>query len=69
VLFRLWGEHGQTLLEAATICLVNVTAVGCETVKGLVLPGVGGFTVADGSTVKEEDLGNKSVVFPITLEH
>jgi len=48
---------------------VNVTAVGCETVKGLVLPGIGGFTVADGSTVKEEDLGNKSVVFPITLEH
>ncbi|XP_017058948.1 nedd8-activating enzyme E1 regulatory subunit [Drosophila ficusphila] len=55
---RLWGEHGQTLLEAATICLVNVTAVGCETAKGLVLPGIGGFTVADGSTVKEEDLGN-----------
>ncbi|XP_017018425.1 nedd8-activating enzyme E1 regulatory subunit [Drosophila kikkawai] len=55
---RLWGEHGQTLLEAATVCLVNVTAVGCETVKGLVLPGIGGFTVADGSTVKEEDLGN-----------
>jgi len=43
--------------------------MGCETVKGLVLPGIGGFTVADGSTVKEEDLGNKSVVFPITLEH
>ncbi|KAH8418195.1 hypothetical protein KR222_000376 [Zaprionus bogoriensis] len=55
---RLWGEHGQTLLEAATICLVNVTAVGCEAAKGLVLPGIGGFTVADGSTVKEEDLGN-----------
>ncbi|XP_017844332.1 nedd8-activating enzyme E1 regulatory subunit [Drosophila busckii] len=55
---RLWGEHGQTLLEAATICLVNVTAVGCETAKGLVLPGIGGFTVTDGSSVKEEDLGN-----------
>ncbi|KAH8390523.1 hypothetical protein KR215_003825, partial [Drosophila sulfurigaster] len=56
--YRLWGEHGQTLLEAATICLVNVTAVGCEVAKGLVLPGIGGFTIADGSTVKEEDLGN-----------
>ncbi|KAH8365989.1 hypothetical protein KR093_007972 [Drosophila rubida] len=55
---RLWGEHGQTLLEAATICLVNVTAVGCEVAKGLVLPGIGSFTIADGSTVKEEDLGN-----------
>ncbi|EDW18369.1 nedd8-activating enzyme E1 regulatory subunit isoform X1 [Drosophila mojavensis] len=55
---RLWGDHGQALLEAATICVVNVTAVGCETAKGLVLPGIGGFTVADGSTVKEEDLGN-----------
>ncbi|XP_030386189.1 nedd8-activating enzyme E1 regulatory subunit [Scaptodrosophila lebanonensis] len=55
---RLWGEHGQALLEAATICLVNVTAVGCETAKGLVLPGIGGFMVADGSTVTEMDLGN-----------
>ncbi|XP_068148334.1 nedd8-activating enzyme E1 regulatory subunit [Drosophila tropicalis] len=55
---RLWGEHGQMLLESANICLANVTAVGCETAKGLVLPGIGGFTVADGSTVKEEDLGN-----------
>ncbi|EDV96458.1 GH15185 [Drosophila grimshawi] len=55
---RLWGDHGQAFLEAATICLVNVTAVGCEAAKGLILPGIGGFTVADGSTVKEEDLGN-----------
>ncbi|KAH8379080.1 hypothetical protein KR009_003011 [Drosophila setifemur] len=55
---RLWGEHGQALLETASVCLVNVTAVGCETAKGLVLPGVGGFTVVDGNTVKEEDLGN-----------
>ncbi|XP_075161303.1 nedd8-activating enzyme E1 regulatory subunit APP-BP1 [Haematobia irritans] len=54
---RLWGEHGQMLLEGAKICLVNANGLGCEIVKGLVLPGIGAFTIVDGSTVAEEDLG------------
>lgn len=54
---RLWGEHGQSLLESAKICLVNATGLGCEVLKGLVLPGIGSFTIVDGNVVTEEDLG------------
>uniref|UniRef100_A0A2M4CYD2 NEDD8-activating enzyme E1 regulatory subunit n=1 Tax=Anopheles darlingi TaxID=43151 RepID=A0A2M4CYD2_ANODA len=54
---RLWGEHGQTLLENAQICLVNATALGTEVLKGVVLPGIGGFTIVDEQLVREEDVG------------
>ena len=37
--FRLWGDHGQTSLERANICLVNASAIGTEILKSLVLPG------------------------------
>lgn len=37
--FRLWGDKGQDALEAAHILLINATAVGCEVLKNLVLPG------------------------------
>lgn len=54
---RLWGEHGQTILESAQICLINSTALGTEILKGVVLPGVGGFTIVDNAVVTEEDIG------------
>lgn len=59
ILFSLWGEHGQNVLEGAKICLVNANGIGCETLKSLVLPGIGVFTIVDGSVVTEEDLGVK----------
>lgn len=55
----LWGDHGQALLEAAQLCLVNVTALGTEILKNIVLPGVGGFTIVDAGVVTEEDIGCK----------
>ncbi|XP_048731637.1 NEDD8-activating enzyme E1 regulatory subunit-like isoform X2 [Ostrea edulis] len=55
---RLWGDHGQTLLEQARVCLVNVTATGTEIIKNLILPGIGSFTIVDGNKVKGEDVGN-----------
>eukprot|EP00999_Lentomonas_sp_LEN2_P001786 NODE_289_length_1711_cov_94.194444_g260_i0.p1 GENE.NODE_289_length_1711_cov_94.194444_g260_i0~~NODE_289_length_1711_cov_94.194444_g260_i0.p1 ORF type:complete len:552 (-),score=100.04 NODE_289_length_1711_cov_94.194444_g260_i0:55-1638(-) len=55
---RLWGEHGQEALETAKICLIGASAVGCETLKNCVLPGFGSFTVVDGKTVTEADIGN-----------
>ncbi|KAJ6644185.1 Nedd8-activating enzyme E1 regulatory subunit [Pseudolycoriella hygida] len=54
---RLWGEQGQTLLEAAQVCLINVNAIGTEVLKGIVLPGIGGFTIVDAGIVTEEDIG------------
>lgn len=57
--YRLWGEHGQALLEGAQLCLINVTALGTEILKNIVLPGIGGFTIVDSGVVTEEDTGCK----------
>ncbi|KAG5231962.1 auxin resistant family protein [Salix suchowensis] len=53
---RIWGEHGQAALEKATICLLNCGPTGSETLKNLVLGGVGSITVIDGSKVEPETL-------------
>ncbi len=56
---RLWGDHGQHLVERARICLVGgADAVGCEAIKSLVLPGVGAFAIVDNKPVTKEDVGN-----------
>jgi hypothetical protein len=57
-MFRIWGEQGQAALEKATICLLNCGPTGSETLKNLVLGGVGSITVIDGSKVELGDLGN-----------
>ncbi|KAF4337693.1 amyloid beta binding 1 [Fusarium beomiforme] len=56
---RLWAASGQAALESANILLVNSGAgtVGVETLKNLVLPGIGRFTIADQSVVTHKDLG------------
>ncbi|KAJ8303502.1 hypothetical protein KUTeg_019898 [Tegillarca granosa] len=55
---RLWGDHGQSALENARVCLINVTATGTEILKNLILPGIGSFTIVDGNKVTGEDVGN-----------
>ena len=66
---RLWAASGQQALEEAQVLLVNSDGpwdnegtgvsgvVGVETLKNLVLPGIGGFTIVDPTTVTESDLG------------
>ena len=54
---RLWGDHGQTALERAHVCLINASATGTEILKNLVLPGIRAFTIVDPKTVVEKDLG------------
>ncbi|ORY59465.1 uncharacterized protein BCR38DRAFT_488493 [Pseudomassariella vexata] len=56
---RLWAASGQAALESANILLVNSGAgtVGVETLKNLVLPGIGKFTIVDDAIVSETDLG------------
>lgn len=56
--YRIWGEQGQAALEEASICLLNCGPTGSETLKNLVLGGVGSITVVDGSKVEVGDLGN-----------
>ena len=55
---RLWGNHGQTKLESSRVCLINASTVGTETLKSIVLPGVGYFTIIDDNCVSEEDTAN-----------
>ena len=56
---RLWAAAGQQALEDAHILLINSGSgtVGVETLKNLVLPGIGKFTIADSNIVDQADLG------------
>ncbi|CEL09451.1 Putative Complex: human APP-BP1 binds to the amyloid protein [Aspergillus calidoustus] len=66
---RLWAASGQQALEESRVLLVNSDGpwgdkstgvsgvVGVETLKNLVLPGIGGFAIVDPAVVTEPDLG------------
>lgn len=56
---RLWAANGQKALEEANVLLLNsgTGVVGVETLKNLILPGVGNFTIVDEAVVSESDLG------------
>jgi len=53
---RLWGEHGQSALEKASILVCGVNTTTCELTKNLILPGVGRVILADPETVTQTDL-------------
>lgn len=44
---RLWGAQGQRALGETRVVCVGTSSAGTETLKNLVLPGVGAFTVMD----------------------
>ncbi|EXJ76758.1 uncharacterized protein A1O5_01266 [Cladophialophora psammophila CBS 110553] len=62
---RLWAASGQRALEESHVLLVigddafgsNSSVAGAETLKNLILPSVGSFTIADSAKVTERDLG------------
>lgn len=56
---RLWAASGQQALEEGRVLLLNTGSgvVGVETLKNLILPGVGSFTIVDDAVVGEKDLG------------
>ena len=63
---RLWAASGQQALENSHVLLIipdqqekgsGSSVAGIETLKNLVLPGVGAFTIADSAKVTEADLG------------
>ncbi|CAL5186647.1 unnamed protein product [Lathyrus oleraceus] len=59
---RIWGDQGQAALEKSNFCLLNCGPTGSETLKNLVLGGIGSITVVDGSKVEVGDLGNNFLV-------
>lgn len=63
---RLWGASGQQALEKSHILLIVPddgsggsfsSVAGVETLKNLVLPSIGEFTIADPAKVTDADLG------------
>jgi amyloid beta precursor protein binding protein 1 len=59
---RLWGKDGQLRLASAHALVLGAGPTATETLKNLVLPGLGRFTVMDGERVGSEDLGNNFFV-------
>ena len=59
---RLWGSHGQRALMEANVVLLGSDGVGSETLKNLVLPGIGKVYVIDDKMVSEQDMGNNFFV-------
>ncbi|KAI9338515.1 ThiF family protein [Obelidium mucronatum] len=55
---RLWQAHGQKALENANILVINACATSTETLKNLVLPGIGSFTILDDKIADGADVGS-----------
>ena len=55
---RLWGAAGQAALANTCVVLVRATAAGTETMKNLVLPGVGSFLIIDDSSSLSDNTSN-----------
>lgn len=59
---RLWGAQGQKALGETHVVLVGASAVGTETLKNLVLPGIGSFSVLDDCMVSKQDVASNFFV-------
>jgi amyloid beta precursor protein binding protein 1 len=54
---RLWGGHGQKCLSDAKVLVLGTSAAATETLKNLVLPGIGEILIVDDHITCERDLG------------
>ncbi|KAG5513880.1 hypothetical protein PMAC_000502 [Pneumocystis sp. 'macacae'] len=52
---RIWGEHGQLLLETSRVCLLQGNAMGAEILKNLILPGIGSYVIVDDGFVTKKE--------------
>jgi len=62
---RLWGPHGQRALGEGRVVMLGTSSAGSETLKNLVLPGIGHFLIVDDHKISKSDVGND---FFITYE-
>ncbi|MES1910191.1 MAG: hypothetical protein MHM6MM_002835 [Cercozoa sp. M6MM] len=59
---RLWGVHGQRSIESSHTVVLGSGALASETLKNLVLPNMGEFTVVDDAVTSPVDLSNNFFV-------
>ncbi|CAI5756259.1 unnamed protein product [Candida verbasci] len=52
---RLWGMDTQLRLRSTKILLINLSSVGCEIIKNLVLGGIQSVEIQDNSIIRQED--------------
>ncbi|ORX67410.1 putative NEDD8-activating enzyme E1 regulatory subunit [Linderina pennispora] len=64
---RLWQETGQQALETARVSVFGSSALAAESLKNLILPGIGEFVVIDDATVGEQDVLTNFFVAPADL--
>lgn len=55
---RLWGLEAQNRMRSSTVLILSLRSLAHETIKNLVLAGIGRLIVADSDVVTEEDLGS-----------
>ncbi|KAL7420465.1 E1 ubiquitin-activating protein aos1 [Cryptotrichosporon argae] len=55
---RLWGLEAQNRMRSATVLVLSLRSLAHETIKNLVLAGIGRLIVMDDGVVTEEDLGS-----------
>jgi len=65
---RLWGAKGQRALGNTQVVLVGASAAGTETLKNLVLPGIGSFVVVDEGVVSRQDASSNFFLPAIGIE-
>lgn len=61
---RLWASSGQASLENAKILVLGASHLSACTLKNLILPGIGSFTLVDENQVVQADLGNNFFISP-----
>ncbi|CAK9785609.1 hypothetical protein CC85DRAFT_284417 [Cutaneotrichosporon oleaginosum] len=54
---RLWGLDAQNRMRNSTVLVLSLRSLAHETIKNLVLAGIGRLIIMDGEKVTEEDLG------------
>ncbi|GME78243.1 unnamed protein product [Ambrosiozyma monospora] len=59
---RLWGLEAQTRMRHSRILVLNLTSIGVEVVKNLMLAGIGSLTLCDSSILTEQDLNGNFFV-------
>ncbi|BGP19641.1 hypothetical protein JCM10213_000099 [Rhodosporidiobolus nylandii] len=65
---RLWASSGQTALENARVLVVGGNGTATQTLKNLVLPGIGHFTlVSPVTSTSASDLGTNFFLSPTSL--
>jgi amyloid beta precursor protein binding protein 1 len=61
---RIWGTEGQHKLNTSTVLSLGISAAGTETLKNMVLPGIGFIRIVSDRVVEARDFHRNFFVEP-----